>query len=141
MGQKGSALQQIQKESVVDVKLGNGTGSKAAEIAISPDGSLLFATNRGSQNTVTVFRTLADGKIERKGTYDAPAFPRGMALVLKGRILVIGGQSQTEVWSYFVGKDGELKLASKTRDAHLAPHVATFASFEPYSPESQVVVV
>jgi len=137
--QDKGVLELLQTNSVVDTTLGNGTGSKAAEIAISPDGSLVFATNRGSQNTVTVFNTLANGKLSRKGSFEAPAFPRGMALVLGGKILVVGGQSQTEVWSYFVGKDGDLRLASKTKDAKLAPHVSTFATFEPYSPETVVV--
>merc|ERR1719188_546937 len=120
--QKGSALQQMQKMDLCDDKFGDCTGSKAAEIAISPDGSLVFATNRETQNTVTVFKTLHDGKLSRVGVYAAPRFPRGTALVLGGKVLVVGGQSQTELWSYLVGKDGDLKLVSKDHDARIAPH-------------------
>merc|ERR1719188_262356 len=132
--QKGSALQQMQKMDLCDDKLGDCTGSKAAEIAISPDGSLVFATNRETQNTVTVFKTLADGKLSRVGSYAAPRFPRGMALVMDAKILVVGGQSQNEVWSYFVGKDGDLKFITKDHDARVAPHPATFTTFAQYSP-------
>jgi 6-phosphogluconolactonase len=141
--QPKGALELIQTESVVDKKLGDGTGSKAAEIAISPDGSCIFATNRGSQNTVTVFKTLNDGKLDRLSSIEAPKFPRGMSLIADGSMLVVGGQSQTEVWSYAVGKECELKRLSELHPTggqlDIPPHPSTFTSFSAYSPEPVVV--
>jgi len=141
-GSKGT-LELLQTETVVHSKLGNGTGSKAAEIAISPDGSLVFATNRGSQNTVTVFKTQYDGKLLLKGYVEAPVYPRGMALVADGTILIVGGQSKTEVWSYRVSEDGKLQrvcdLQSTGGKVDIPPHPSTFTTFEKYSPENIIL--
>lgn len=140
---KNGALKLVVEETLVYSELGNGTGSKAAEIAISPDGAFVFATNRGSQNTVTVFQTQEDGTLVNKGHYDAPRFPRGMALVQvdDDQVLLVGGQSKTEVWSYLVGQDGNLTHADKLENKKvLAPHVSTFTSFQQYSPLEEVVV-
>jgi 6-phosphogluconolactonase len=130
-------LKLLQTLSVVHKELGNGDGSKAAEIAISPDGKFVFATNRGSQNTVTVFETLPDGKLSLRSYAKAPSFPRGMALVQEGKELLVAGQTKTEVWSYKVGADGSLTVASELESdgISLPPHPATFTTFQRYSPE------
>jgi 6-phosphogluconolactonase len=116
-----------------------GVGSKSAEIAISPDGRFVYATNRGSENTVTVLQVQKDGSLFRQSQVEAPAFPRGMMLLPGGKILLVAGQSKTEVWSYSVGKDGNLAkaavLVSASADPSdpaaplpLPPHPATFTS-------------
>lgn len=135
------SLKLLQTQSVVHKELGDGSGSKAAEIAISPDGKFIFATNRGSQNTVTVFEILGNGTLSLKSYVQAPSYPRGMALVLGGDVLLVAGQTKIEVWSYKVGKDGSLTVASKVENdgAKLPPHPATFTTFERYSPESVLV--
>mmetsp|Transcript_80474 Transcript_80474/g.139670 ORF Transcript_80474/g.139670 Transcript_80474/m.139670 type:complete len:407 (-) Transcript_80474:47-1267(-) len=131
------ALVEVESESLIYDELGNAY-SKAAEIAISPDGKFIFATNRMGQNTVTVFKTLPDGQFVRMSYVEAPAFPRGMALVAEGSILIVGGQSKTEVWSYSVGTDGSLKKLSELQptggEVDLPPHPATFTTFAAYSP-------
>jgi len=131
-------LKLLQTESVVHKELGNGIGSKAAEIAISPDGKFVFATNRGSQNTVTVFETLDDGTLSFRSYVKAPSYPRGMALVQDGQVLLVGGQTKTEVWSYKVGTDGTLTVTSQVESdgTKLPPHPATFTTFQRYSPEA-----
>lgn len=148
MGQSVSSFKQLRDAGGLEIvqteKLSNEPGSKAAEIAISPCGNFIFATNRGKHNTVTVFRTERDGKIQQVAQVEAPAFPRGMALIGDGSMLVVGGQSQTEVWSYFVGKDGSLKKADaisgkKSPGLGLVPHPSTFTSFHQFYPEPVVV--
>mmetsp|Transcript_46771 Transcript_46771/g.130235 ORF Transcript_46771/g.130235 Transcript_46771/m.130235 type:complete len:405 (-) Transcript_46771:129-1343(-) len=107
-----------------------GEGSKAAELAILPDGSALYATNRGRLNTVTVFSILSDGTLRQKQQLQAPAFPRGMALARGGSVLLVAGQSHTSVSSFLVGVDGRLTLERRL-ETGLPPHPAAFAVMTP----------
>jgi len=150
MGQSVSSFKQIgdgeHLQELQSIPVGPNPGSKAAEIAISQDGSLVFVTNRGLDNTVSVFNTNAvSGELTLKTKVDAPVFPRGMALIADDTILLVAGQSKTEVWSYIVSKDGGLTLAKELHSTGdglgLPPHPATFTSFSPYSPLNQDVIV
>lgn len=88
-------------------------GSKAAELALTSDGSTLFATNRGALNTVTAFSVSAAGLLAFRQQLAAPAYPRGMTLANKGSVLLIAGQSMTELASYTVN-DGRLTRTQHT---------------------------
>lgn len=134
-------LKLLQTKSLVHKDLGNGIGSKAAEIAISPNGKFVFATNRGSQNTITAFEIQADGTLSFKSYAQAPSYPRGMALVQDGKTLLVAGQTRNEVWSYNVGDDGSLTKTSalESDGDKLPPHPATFTTFQQYSPEAVLV--
>lgn len=106
----------------------SGEGSKAAEIAILPDGSALYATNRGNLNTVTNFEVRDDGTLRTQQRVDVPSYPRGMALTPDGSLLLVAGQSSNEVMSYRVGKAGFLETPGQTLPLGGAPpHPATFA--------------
>jgi len=107
----------------------SGEGSKAAEIVIAPDGNTLYATNRGLLNTVTVFGIEKDGTLTQKQLISAPVYPRGMTLAFNGGVLLVAGQSKTELWSYQVKADGTLASASVIADG-LPPHPAAFMMFE-----------
>jgi len=106
--------------------------SKSAEIAITPMGSLVFATMRGCQNTVSSFRVALNGTLSLSKVAEAPAFPRGMFLA-DWRTLVVGGQSKTEIWSYHFDEDGDLQKVAELKSTGAAvdipPHPATFATF------------
>lgn len=67
-------------------------GSKAAGIAIAPDGSAVYASNRGQHNSICVFEVLPDGSLRQLGHAEAPAFPRGIALAHGGSVLLVAGQ-------------------------------------------------
>lgn len=101
------------------------TGSKAAEIAILPDGSAVFATNRGLINTVTSFAVGKDGSLTQVQEVQAPAFPRGMTLASGGKLLLVGGQSKTEVVAYAV-QGAQLTQLGGIAGAGVAANVATF---------------
>merc|ERR1711998_306108 len=77
----------------------DGKDSKAAELAILPDGSALYASNRGSLNTVTVFAVAADGSLTQTQQIVAPRFPRGMELAHDGTILLVASQQDSTVES------------------------------------------
>jgi len=148
MGQSVSSFKQDGErlEELQTIPVGANPGSKAAELAISQDGSSVFVTNRGLENTVSVFSTnAANGELTLKTKVDAPVFPRGMALIADDTILLVAGQSKTEVWSYMVSKDGSLTPATELHSTGdglgLPPHPATFTSFSPYSPLKQDIIV
>jgi len=105
----------------------SGEGSKAAEIAILPDGLALYATNRGVQNTVTTFAISGeDGRLTWSQQVDAPAYPRGMTLALDGAVLLVAGQSKTSLKSYLVQADGTLKSSGFSITSGLPPNPAAF---------------
>jgi len=76
MGQSVSSFKQ-EADGVLQLvkteKVGHTEGSKAAEIAMTPDGAFIFVTNRGVENTVSVFATKSDGSIEFKKSVAAVA--------------------------------------------------------------------
>jgi len=123
----GGGMKLLQSSTVVTSGT-SGEGSKSAEIALLPDGSTLYATNRAKENTVTAFSVDATGLLDFKQQVEAPAFPRGMTLANGGSVLLVAGQSKTELWSYIVEKDGSLTRSGYSMDAaDLPPNPATLA--------------
>jgi len=116
--------------------------SKSAEIVMALDGLLVFATMRGCQNTVSMFLVKDDGTLALLKVAEAPAFPRGMFLPNNFEsntpsTLVVGGQSNTELWSYhfdYMGPTLEKlsELHSTGAALDLPPHPAAFAQFPVY---------
>jgi len=82
-------------------------GNKAADIAISPDGSRLYASNRGRHNSVCVFEVLEGGALRPAQQVEAPAFPRGMLLARGGGVLLVAGQHEGVVQTFLArGSEG-----------------------------------
>merc|ERR1712070_1284414 len=115
-------------------------GSKACEIVMAPDGNTLYATNRGVLNTVTVFGIENDGTLTQKQQIEAPAYPRGMTLAFDGGLLLVAGQSKTELSSFRVKADGTLEPAYTITEG-LPPHPAAFMMFETNSEEVKEVAI
>lgn len=126
-----ACLKEVQIASLVPEGR-SGVGSKAAEIAMTNDGKTLYATNRGVLNTVTVFDINSDGTLTQKQQIEAPVYPRGMTLAFDSSILLVAGQSTTELASYQVKPDGTLTRHSTIKEG-LPPHPAAFMMFEPTS--------
>jgi len=103
----------------------SGEGSKAAEIVISHDGTILYATNRGLLNTVTVFEIGTNGTLTQKQQLDVSPLPRGMILASKGSLLLVASQVTGHVTSYHVGDQGLLTPTGFSAPG--APHSASFA--------------
>jgi len=123
-----ACLKELQVVSLV-AEGQSGEGSKAAEIVMAPDGQTLYATNRGALNTVTVLGVASDGTLTTKQQVDAPAYPRGMTLAFNGGLLLVAGQSKTELTAFQVKPDGTLE-AGDTITEGLPPHPAAFLMFE-----------
>mmetsp|Transcript_12485 Transcript_12485/g.29411 ORF Transcript_12485/g.29411 Transcript_12485/m.29411 type:complete len:391 (+) Transcript_12485:86-1258(+) len=129
MGQSVSSLRFVAGgglEVAQEVILAKGgaasRGSKAAELVISADGSQLYATNRGLENTVTAYAVKESGELQHLKTVEAPAYPRGMTLLPDGKLLV-AGQSESSLWTYSSSLEhlGTLELAQRL------PHPAALA--------------
>lgn len=93
---KDEALKIIQESSVVaqDFKGENG----GADIHVSPDGKFLYATNRGSENNISLFAIGNDGKIELKKQYSTLGKgPRNFVIDPSGNFLLVGHQYTNDV--------------------------------------------
>jgi 6-phosphogluconolactonase (cycloisomerase 2 family) len=123
-----ACLKELQKVSLV-AEGQSGEGAKAAEIVMAPDGKTVYATNRGALNTVTVLGVESDGTLTTKQQVDAPAYPRGMTLAFNGGLLLVAGQSKTELQVFRVKPDGTLEAGATTTEG-LPPHPAAFLMFE-----------
>lgn len=70
----------------------------AADIHLSRDGKFLYATNRGNVNTITVFKTHANGKInyvQQIGT--AGEVPRNFAIGPKDNFVLVAHQNSNNI--------------------------------------------
>mmetsp|Transcript_52244 Transcript_52244/g.122268 ORF Transcript_52244/g.122268 Transcript_52244/m.122268 type:complete len:388 (-) Transcript_52244:30-1193(-) len=127
---EGGSLTFVQ-EAVIASGGTAASGSKGAEIAITEDGARLFATNRGKENTVTAFDINAAGELQNNVAVEAPAFPRGMLLLPAEKLLMVAGQSKSELWTYTfdLKVQGKLSLASSSSQGvpSLPPHPAALA--------------
>lgn len=71
---------------------------RSAELALSPDGKFLYATNRGEANTISVFKVLKNGKLELKETVSTLGKgPRSFVIDPTGNLLLVANQFSNEV--------------------------------------------
>ena len=89
-------LTKIQETSILDPDFKGAVG--AADIHITPDGLFLYATNRGEGNSITTFKILKNGLVERKGiTSTLGKGPRNFVIDPTGNYLLVGHQYSNEV--------------------------------------------
>ena len=95
-GYRDGKLLKLQETSVVQKDFKGNTG--AADIHISGDGKFVYATNRGTANTISVFRILPDGRIEWVETTSVLGKgPRNFTLSPDGRFVLVANQHSDEV--------------------------------------------
>jgi 6-phosphogluconolactonase len=82
----------------------------AAELALSPDGRFVYASNRGHDSLAIFRRDPATGELSAQGHVPSPAKPRHFSLSPDGRWLLAAGQSADLVRVYAVSaEDGSLR--------------------------------
>lgn len=70
----------------------------AADIHISPDGKFLYATNRGTANTISIFKILKSGKLECVGqTSTLGKTPRSFVIDPSGNFLLVANQNSNAI--------------------------------------------
>jgi 6-phosphogluconolactonase len=93
---KNGNLKIKQEVSVVDPKFAGEIG--AADIHISPDGKFLYATNRGTANTISIFKILTDGSlaiVEHTSTLGQK--PRNFTIDPTGNFLLVAHQDSNDI--------------------------------------------
>lgn len=95
-------LKLLQETSVVTNK---SETIGAADIHLSADGRFLYASNRGTSNTITCFAVGTDGKLTFKQQISAAGKgPRGFAISPDGRYLFVGNQYTNEIVIFRLNK-------------------------------------
>lgn len=85
----------------------DGTATKAADLHLTPDGRVLYASERTS-STLTACRVAADGSLSMIGAFPTETFPRGFAIEPRGRFLFAVGQQSHHLSVYRIEADGVL---------------------------------
>ncbi len=89
-------LVKIQETTILAPDYKGAVGS--ADIHISPDGLFLYATNRGEANTITIFKILKNGSLERTEIASALGKgPRNFVIDPSGKYLLIANQYTNEI--------------------------------------------
>jgi 6-phosphogluconolactonase len=89
-------LVKIQETTILATDYKGAIGS--ADIHISPDGLFLYATNRGEANTITIFKLLKSGLVERTGISSTLGKgPRNFVIDPSGNYLLIANQYTNEI--------------------------------------------
>jgi 6-phosphogluconolactonase len=107
-------LQTVKSQSPVQAPSSKKVQVTAAEIALSPNGKFIYASNRGlnhaSPNTIAVFAVGADGRLTF--IQEAPTrgrIPRHFTLDPSGRWLLVANQDSSDIFVFAVNrKTGKL---------------------------------
>lgn len=93
----------------------NNIQTGAADIHLSPDGQFLYATNRGTANDITCFRTSASGRLTFVQQVSTEGVgPRNFAITNDGNYILVGNQRTNEICIFNRNKKtGELTLTGK----------------------------
>ena len=93
---------------------GSPVYSKTAELALTPDGRTLYASNRGHDTLAVFARDAATGRLTPRGHVAVPAAPRHFALSPDGRWLLSAGQDTGTVAVFAIDPaTGELTPAGE----------------------------
>lgn len=107
--------QLTRKSSVSALPAGAGP-STGAEIALHPNGKVLYASTRGF-DSIAVFTIEADGTLARRTNVETGApRPRSFALDPAGTRLYAGNESSGEVVSFPIDDRGDLGTRTRTTD-------------------------
>ncbi|WP_310557469.1 lactonase family protein [Flavobacterium sp.] len=70
----------------------------AADIHISPDGKFLYATNRGTANTISIFKVLKNRKLEfKENSSTLGKTPRNFTIDPSGNFLLVAHQNSNNI--------------------------------------------
>ncbi|MCP4791452.1 MAG: lactonase family protein [Gammaproteobacteria bacterium] len=84
----------LQYESTLDDR---SQVSYVSEIKLSPDSKFLYVSNRGD-NSIAIFKVLADGRIERRGLVSTGGkFPRHFAITPCGNAILVVNQDSGHI--------------------------------------------
>ncbi len=90
---------------------GNPADDTGADIRVTPNGKFVYATNRGSSNTIVAYDVSSGAQefIEHESTQGET--PRSMAMDPRGEFLLVGNHGNNKVSVFNIAADGSLDLA------------------------------
>lgn len=84
----------------------NAKGDKgSAEIAITPDGRFLYASNRGTANNIALFKVASDGKLAENGYQAVGVHPRNFLIDPTGRFLLVANRDSNSIQIFVINKN------------------------------------
>lgn len=90
------SLQKIQEDTMVPKDFKGDIGG--SDIQLSADGKFLYASNRGTANTITTFGVGKDGKLTNKGLVSTIGKgPRAFVIDPSGNWLLVGHQNTNDI--------------------------------------------
>lgn len=90
------SLQKIQEDTMVPKDFKGDIGG--SDIQLSADGKFLYASNRGTANTITTFAVGKDGKLTNKGLVSTNGKgPRAFIIDPSGTWLLVGHQNSNDI--------------------------------------------
>ena len=93
---KDGSLNKIQETKLTDKGFAGENG--AADIHISPDGKFLYASNRGSENNITIFSIARNGLISKTAQVSTLGKgPRNFVIDPSGKFLLVGHHQSNNV--------------------------------------------
>lgn len=106
-------LKEIQRIATHPDKIKDGFES--SDIHISPDGKFLYASNRGKENNIAIFKILNDGKLESVGYQKTGGkHPRTFAIDETGKFIIVTNVISQDVTVLKINKEtGLLKKVGK----------------------------
>ena len=91
-----NTLKEIQRIATHPDKITEGFES--SDVHISTDGSFLYATNRGKENNIAIFKVLNDGKLESIGYQKTGGkHPRTFAIDETGKFIIVTNVNSQDV--------------------------------------------
>ncbi len=95
-----------------------------ADIRVTPNGKFVYATNRGTSNTIVAYDVSSGAQefIEHEPTQGE--IPRSMAMDPQGEFLLVGNRGDNKVSVFNIAADGSLDLALNT-DVATNPYFVT----------------
>ncbi len=84
---------------------GAGGANTGAEVVVHPNGSVVYASNRGD-DTIAVFAIGGDGRVTVTGHVDTGATPRSFTLDPTGAWMLVANQGADTVATYRIGPSG-----------------------------------
>lgn len=83
-------------------------------IALSQNGNYLFASQRGNNNGITVFKVENDGKLLIQGFYPVSNHPRHIAVSPDNKFLFVAAMNNNKIEILEITNNGTLKNTDKT---------------------------
>lgn len=91
-----NTLKEIQRIATHPDKIKDGFES--SDVHISPDGKFLYATNRGKENNIAIFKVLGDGTLESIGYQKTGGkHPRTFAIDETGKFIIVTNVNSNNV--------------------------------------------